>query len=49
MSWATTPIARLRAGETVQFRPRGGSMTGKIESGQLCTVTPIADVSWGRI
>lgn len=42
MSWATGYIERLRAGETVKFRPRGGSMTGKIESGQLCTVEPLA-------
>ena len=27
------------------FRPRGSSMAGKIESGQLCTVEPIVDVS----
>jgi hypothetical protein len=27
----------------VQFRPRGFSMKGKIESGQLCTVAPIED------
>jgi hypothetical protein len=42
MSWASGYIARLQAGETVQFRPRGGSMKGKIESGQLCTVEPLA-------
>jgi hypothetical protein len=40
MGWATTYIAKLRDGESVSFRPRGNSMTGKIESGQLCTVTP---------
>jgi hypothetical protein len=34
-------IEKLRRGETVQFRPRGNSMSGKIESGQLCTVAPI--------
>ena len=45
MGWATSYIAKLQAGETVSFRPRGGSMTGKIESGQLCTVEPIADVA----
>lgn len=45
MGWATGHIARLKAGETVTFRPRGGSMTGKIESGQRCTVEPIADVA----
>lgn len=43
MGWATHHIARLQEGETVQFRPRGQSMTGKIESGQLCTVEPITD------
>lgn len=41
MGWATQYIARLQAGETVQFRPRGSSMSGKIESGQLCTVEPV--------
>ncbi|MGL6073054.1 MAG: hypothetical protein ACRC8S_02710 [Fimbriiglobus sp.] len=34
-------MAKLRDGETVSFRPRGHSMTGKIESGQLCTVAPV--------
>ena len=41
MGWATQYIAMLQEGETVQFRPRGNSMVGKIESGQLCTVEPI--------
>ena len=43
MGWATTYIAKLKEGETVSFRPRGNSMQGKIESGQLCTVAPISD------
>ena len=43
MAWATHYIAKLEKGETVQFRPRGNSMSGKIESGQLCTVVPIDD------
>ena len=43
MGWATAYIAKLRAGATVSFRPRGNSMAGKIESGQLCTVEPVAD------
>lgn len=43
MGWATAYIEKLKAGETVQFRPRGHSMKGKIESGQLCTVEPIKD------
>jgi hypothetical protein len=41
MGWATQYIARLEKGETVSFRPRGNSMSPKIESGQLCTVTPV--------
>lgn len=43
MGWATPYIAKLKLGETVQFRPRRHSMKGKIESGQLCTVEPIPD------
>src|SRR4051794_29593723 len=41
MGWASGHIERLRNGETVSFRPRGHSMSGKIESGQLCTVAPV--------
>jgi len=41
MGWASQYIVKLQAGETVQFRPRGSSMSGKIESGQLCTVEPV--------
>ena len=40
MSWATEYIKQLKEGKTVQFRPRGNSMTGKISSGQLVTVVP---------
>ncbi len=43
MGWATPYITKLKLGETVSFRPRGHSMKGKIESGQLCTVAPIGD------
>ena len=43
MGWATGYIARLARGETVQFRPRGHSMRGKVESGQLVTVVPAAE------
>ncbi len=41
MGWAALYIVSLRAGQTVQFRPRGNSMRGKIEPGQLCTVEPV--------
>jgi len=44
MGWATPYIAKLKLGETVSFRPRGHSMKGKIESGQLCTVKPIENI-----
>jgi hypothetical protein len=44
MGWATHYISALKAGHTVQFRPRGNSMVGRIESGQLVTVTPLGGV-----
>ena len=40
MGWAAAHIERLLEGQTVSFRPRGQSMTGKINSGDLCTVEP---------
>lgn len=51
MGWATNYITQLQQGKTVSFRPRGGSMTGRIESGQLCTVAPVdaASLSIGDI
>lgn len=42
MAWANNHIAKLKRGETVKFRPHGRSMEGRIESGQLVTVVPIA-------
>lgn len=41
MGWANHYIQKLKESKTVQFRPRGNSMKGKIESGQLCTIEPI--------
>jgi SOS-response transcriptional repressor LexA len=41
VSWATHHISALIAGQTVQFRPRGNSMVGRVESGQLVTVEPL--------
>jgi hypothetical protein len=50
MGWATEYIGRLQRGETVQFRPRGHSMRGRVESGQLCTVVPVSgEVAVGDI
>jgi hypothetical protein len=43
MGWASGYIVRLSQGETVQFRPRGASMRGRIESGQFCTVIPVTE------
>ena len=41
MGWASSHIADLKQGKSVSFRPRGASMSGKIESGQLCIVEPV--------
>jgi hypothetical protein len=40
MGWATAYIEKLKAGERVSFRPRGNSMSGKIENGQLVILEP---------
>lgn len=47
MGWASDLIRRLRKGETVSFRPRGHSMSGRIKSGQLCTVAPTHSGDFG--
>ncbi len=39
--WATHYIEKLKNGQTVELRPRGNSMSGRIESGQLVTIAPI--------
>jgi hypothetical protein len=36
-------VEQLKNNETVQFRPKGRSMTGRIESGNLVTVEPLRD------
>jgi len=41
MTWASAHIEKLRSGQTVSFRPRGNSMSPRIESGQLCAVAPV--------
>jgi SOS-response transcriptional repressor LexA len=40
MSWAKYAIEKLKLGETVQIRPRGPSMKGKVNDGDLVTVAP---------
>lgn len=42
MGWAIHYIEKLRKDERISFRPGGNSMTGKVESGQLCTVEPVS-------
>ena len=51
MGWATYACERLRRGETVQLRPRGSSMTGRVNDGDLVTVAPcdIATLKAGDI
>lgn len=44
MGWASQYIEQLNSGETVSFRPKGNSMSGKIESGQLICVQPITTI-----
>ena len=41
-------VKKLSNGETVSFRPRGSSMTPKIESGQLVTITPVNPEDIGK-
>ena len=40
MNWATHAIETLQRGENAQIRPRGHSMNGKINNGQLVTLQP---------
>lgn len=40
MSWARFAIEALRNGRTVQIRPRGHSMQGKVNARVLVTVEP---------
>ena len=41
MGWASVAIERLINGETVQLRPHGTSMSGKVEDGEQVTIRPI--------
>ena len=40
MSWVKDALASLERGEAAKVRPHGGSMRGRIESGQLVTIEP---------
>ena len=42
MGWADFAREALRRGETIQIKPRGHSMKGKVNDGDLVTVTPWA-------
>ena len=41
MGWVTEALQELTAGRPAQIRPQGGSMRGRIESGDLVTLTPV--------
>ena len=41
MGWLSDALKALSNGESVQVRPQGGSMRGRIESGQLVTIEPL--------
>ena len=45
MSWVKEAIEALEKGNDVKVRPHGGSMRGRIESGQLVTLTPASSES----
>ncbi len=43
MSWAQHAIAELQAGRQVQIRPRGHSMKGRVNDGDLVTLLPVKE------
>jgi len=45
MSWATFAIEALQRGETVQIRPRGHSMRGRVNDGDRVTLEPCVPAS----
>jgi SOS-response transcriptional repressor LexA len=40
VGWASRAIDALGKGETVQVRPRGNSMRGRVDDGDLVTLAP---------
>ena len=51
MSWVKAARAKLQQGQIARVRPHGGSMRGRIESGQLVTLAPaeIRDIQTGDV
>ncbi len=51
MSWAKFAIEALQKGQTVQVKPRGHSMKGKVNDGDIVTLEPCApeDLAVGDI
>lgn len=51
MSWVKDALCALRQGQSVSVRPQGGSMRGRIESGQLVILAPVklTDIAVGDI
>ncbi len=51
MTWVAEAREHLKQGRHASVRPQGGSMRGRIESGQLVTIAPatIADVQPGDV
>lgn len=44
MNWADHAIKELLSGKTVQIRPRGNSMKGRVSDGALVTLEPPKDL-----
>jgi hypothetical protein len=42
MGWVNEALRELAAGRPVEVRPQGGSMRGRIESGDLVQIAPVA-------
>lgn len=40
MTWVSEALEALQQGRSARVRPLGGSMRGRIESGQLVTIAP---------
>ncbi|HKQ75720.1 MAG TPA: hypothetical protein VJ810_18630 [Blastocatellia bacterium] len=41
MGWVKDALKELSLGNAAKVRPQGGSMRGRIESGQLVTIAPV--------